>query len=174
MESNSEPQGAELWSVRHPPTQGPVADRAPLPQPQLLLVGTLTLIIAFDVMRKRVARSFTTFSLSPLSDGILRLSSSFRERWRAAPCLAMRSLHVLRSFNFSERALRVWWSSLSSAGAAGSSSSSPESSEEGNRTAGANQARVSAVWAAGGRTSHQSDPCPRASLTMLLAKAAAP
>lgn len=69
--------------------------------------GTLTLIIALDVMRKRVARSFTTFSFSPLSAGILRPSSSVSERWSAAPCLAMRSLHVLRSSNFKDRFFRV-------------------------------------------------------------------
>lgn len=90
----------------------------------------LTLIIAFDVMRKRVARSFTAFSFSLLSYGILRPSSSFRERWRAAPCLAMRSLHVLRSPNFKERLRMVLWSSLLSAGEVVSSSSSPESSVE--------------------------------------------
>lgn len=104
--------GSRVLVCQAPTHQGPVADRVPRPHPeavwQMLLVGALTLIIAFDVMRKRVARSFTTFSFSPLSDGILRLSSSFRERWRAAPCLAMRSLHVLRSSSFSERVLRVW------------------------------------------------------------------
>lgn len=138
MESNLWPQGAEALSVKHPPLRDLLLIGCPFPLWQLGAVGALTLIIAFEVMRKRVARSFTTFSFSPLSDGILRLSSSFRERWSAAPCLAMRSLHVLRSFNFNERVLRVWWSSLLSAGAAGSSSS-PESSGERNRTAIANQ-----------------------------------
>lgn len=95
----------------------------------------LTLIIAFDVMRKRVARSFTAFSFSLLSYGILRPSSSFRERWSAAPCLVMRSLHVLRSPNFKERLRMVLWSSFLSAGEVVSSSSSPESSVEGSRVA---------------------------------------
>lgn len=80
-----------------------------------------------------MARSFTAFSFSLLSHGILRPSSSLRERWSAAPCLAMRSLHVLRSSNFKERFLMVLWSSLLSAGEADSSSSSPESSIRGNR-----------------------------------------
>jgi hypothetical protein len=88
----------------------------------------LTLIIALDVMRKSVARSLTAFSFSPLSQGILRLSSSFRERCRAAPCFEMRSLHVLSSASLPESSLRVWWSSLLSVGEAVSSSSSPESS----------------------------------------------
>lgn len=160
--------GSKLWSVRH--TLRVRLLTGTLPHPHLLLLGTLTLIIAFDVMRKRVARSFTTFSFSPHSDGILRLSSSLRERWRAAPCLARSSLHVLRSFNFSERVLRVWWRSLLSAGAAGSSSSSPESSGETNRIAVTNQARVSAIWATDGRTPYQSEHCPRPSPTMLLAR----
>lgn len=145
MESNLEPQGATSGLAGTHPLRVRLLTGT-LAHPQLLLLGTLTLIIAFDVMRKRVACSFTTFSFSPHSDGILRLSSSFRERWRAAPCLAMRSLHVLRSFNFSERVLRVWWSSLLSAGAAGSSSSSPESSEETNRIAVTNQASMGYRW----------------------------
>lgn len=90
----------------------------------------LTLIIAFDVMRKRVARSFTAFSFSLLSKGILRPSSSFRERCSAAPCLATSSLQLLRSSSFRERFLMVSCSSLLSAGEAVPSSSSPESSAE--------------------------------------------
>lgn len=181
-ENHSEPRHRR--PVKHPPALGPGADGEPLPLREVsrsLAVGALTLIIAFEVMRKRVARSFTAFSFSPLSDGILRLSSSFRERWSAAPCLAMRSLHVLRSFNFNERFLRVWWSSLLSPGAAGSSSSSPESSKERDRVAVTNQARVSAVWTAEGReppqrqrTTPESDQCPRQRPAMLLARAAAP
>lgn len=87
------------------------------------------MIIALDVMRKRVARSFTAFSFSLLSEGMRRPSSSFRERCSAAPCLARRSWHVPRSSSFRERFLMVLWSSALSAGeAASSSSSSPESS----------------------------------------------
>ena len=103
----------------------PRGSKWPLPWAQ-----ALTLIIALDVMRKRVARSLTAFSFSLLSAGILRPSSSFRERCSATPCLATSSLHVLRSSSFSERLLMVPWSSLLSAGEGVPSSSSPESSVE--------------------------------------------
>ena len=69
--------------------------------PTLQWAQALTLIIALDVMRKRVARSLTAFSFSLLSAGIRRPSSSFRERCSATPCLATSSLHVLRSSSFS-------------------------------------------------------------------------
>lgn len=103
----------------------PAGSERPLPAGR-----ALTLIIALDVMRKRVARSLTAFSFSPLSAGTRRLSSSFSERCRATPCLATSSLHVPRSSNFSERLLMVPWSSLLSAGEGVPSSSSPESSVE--------------------------------------------
>ena len=81
-------------------------------------------------MRKRVARSWTAFSFSPLSAGTRRPSSSLRERCSASPCLATSSLHVPRSSSFSERLRMVPWSSLLSAGEGVPSSSSPESSVE--------------------------------------------
>lgn len=87
----------------------------------------LTLIIALEVMRKRVARSFTALIFSPPSTGTFRPSSSLRERCRAAPCLAIRSLHVLRSSSLLTRILSVPWISLRSDWDVGSSS--PESSE---------------------------------------------
>lgn len=88
--------------------------------------AVLTLIIAFEVIRKRVALSLTALIFSPPSRGIFSPSSSLRDRCRAAPCLAIRSLHVLRSSSLLTSILRVPWISLRSDWAAGSSS--PESS----------------------------------------------
>ena len=117
----------------------PVGSEQPLPAGQ-----ALTLIIALDVMRKRVARSLTAFSFSPLSAGTRRPSSSFRERCSATPCLATSSLHVPRSSSFSERLRMVPWSSLLSAGEGVPSSSSPESSVERRRV-------VLRAWRGGGQ-----------------------
>lgn len=87
----------------------------------------LTLIIALEVMRKRVARSLTALIFSPPSTGTFRPSSSLRERCRAAPCLAIKSLHVLRSSSLLISIFRVPWISLRSDWDVGSSS--PESSK---------------------------------------------
>lgn len=91
--------------------------------------AALTLIIALEVMRKSVARSFTALIFSPLSAGRRRLSSSLSERCRAAPCLAISSLQVLRSSSLLDRVFRGPCSSLLSDCEAGSSS--PESSARG-------------------------------------------
>lgn len=91
--------------------------------------AALTLIIALEVMRKSVARSFTALIFSPLSAGSFRFSSSLSERCRAAPCFAIRSLQVLRSSSLLERVFNVPCSSLLSDCEAGSSS--PESSAKG-------------------------------------------
>lgn len=94
---------------------------------QLVTPRVLTLIIALEVMRKRVARSLTALIFSPPSRGTFRPSSSLRERCRAAPCLAIRSLQVLRSSSLLTRIFKVPWISLRSDWDVGSSS--PESSE---------------------------------------------
>lgn len=78
-------------------------------------------------MRKRVARSLTALIFSLPSTGTFRPSSSLSERCRAAPCLAIRSLHVLRSSSLLTSIFRVPWISLRSDWDVGSSS--PESSE---------------------------------------------
>lgn len=88
--------------------------------------GVLTLIIALEVMRKRVALSLTALIFSPPSNGTFSPSSSLRERCRAAPCLAIRSLQVLRSSSLLTSTFRVPWISLRSVCDVGSSS--PESS----------------------------------------------
>lgn len=95
----------------------------------LATTAALTLIIALEVMRKSVARSFTALIFSPLSAGTFRFSSSLSERCRAAPCFAIRSLQVLRSSSLLERVFNVPCSSLLSDCEAGSSS--PESSAKG-------------------------------------------
>lgn len=95
----------------------------------LATAAALTLIIALEVMRKSVARSFTALIFSPLSAGTFRFSSSLSERCRAAPCFAIRSLQVLRSSSLLERVFNVPCSSLLSDCEAGSSS--PESSAKG-------------------------------------------
>ncbi|KAF3850815.1 hypothetical protein F7725_012587, partial [Dissostichus mawsoni] len=77
---------------------------------------------ALEVMRKRVARSLTALIFSPPSTGTFSPSSSLSERCRAAPCLAIRSLHVLRSSSLLTRIFRVPWSSLRSDWDVGSSS----------------------------------------------------
>lgn len=90
------------------------------------LLHLLTLIIALEVMRKRVARSLTALIFSPPSTGTFRPSSSLSERCKAAPCFAMRSLHVLRSSSLLTSIFKVPWSSLRPDWDVGSSS--PESS----------------------------------------------
>ncbi|MEQ2207272.1 hypothetical protein XENOCAPTIV_009657, partial [Xenoophorus captivus] len=97
-----------------------------LVHPLAVVPGLLTLIIALEVMRKRVARSLTALIFSPPSNGTFSPSSSLRERCRAAPCLAMRSLQVLRSSSLLTSIFRVPWISLRSDCDVGSSS--PESS----------------------------------------------
>lgn len=86
----------------------------------------LTLIIALEVMRKRVARSLTAFTLSVLSALPRKSSSSLRERWRAAPCFPISSLQVLRSSSFPARVLSTPWVRARSSWGPGPSS--PESS----------------------------------------------
>lgn len=97
----------------------------------------LTLIMALDVMRNSVALSVTCRILSLVSPPSLMLSSSDKDLretmstrtyrtdsqnkktglrgganlWRAEPCLAMRSLHVLRSSTLLPRVLSVDWTS---------------------------------------------------------------
>lgn len=86
---------------------------------------SLTLIMAFEVMRKSVARSLTCLIFSVLSAGRRRLSSSLSERCRAVPCLAIRSLQVLRSSTLLDSVRRVLCSSVLSVW---DTDSSPESS----------------------------------------------
>lgn len=86
----------------------------------------LTLIMALDVILKSVARSLTCLIFSLLSAGSFRDSSSLRERCRAVPCLAIKSLHVLRSSTLLESVRRVFWSSVLSV--CETDSSSPDSS----------------------------------------------
>lgn len=88
----------------------------------------LTLIMALEVMRKSVARSLTCLILSVLSGGSRRASSSLRERCRAVPCLAIRSLQVLRSSTLLDKIRRVFCSSVLSVC---DTDSSPESSAGG-------------------------------------------
>lgn len=90
------------------------------------LPSLLTLIMALDVILKSVARSLTCLIFSLLSAGSFRDSSSLRERCRAVPCLAIKSLHVLRSSTLLESVRRVLWSSVLSV--CETDSSSPESS----------------------------------------------
>lgn len=85
------------------------------------------MIMALEVMRKSVARSLTCLILSVLSGGSLRASSSLRERCRAVPCLAIRSLQVLRSSTLLDKIRRVFCSSVLSVC---DTDSSPESSAE--------------------------------------------
>lgn len=89
-------------------------------------VCELTLIIALEVMRNRVARSFTAFTLSALSADPRSSSSSLRERWRAAPCFPISSLQVLRSSSLLARVLSTPWVRARSSW--GTGPSSPESS----------------------------------------------
>lgn len=92
----------------------------------------LTLIIALEVMRKRVARSLTAFTLSVLSAHPRSSSSSLRERWRAAPCFPISSLQVLRSSSLPARVLSTPWVSARSSW--GTGPSSPESSSNKHKT----------------------------------------
>lgn len=91
----------------------------------------LTLIMALEVMRKSVARSLTCLILSVLSGGRRRASSSLRERCRAVPCLAIRSLQVLRSSTLLDKIRSVFCSSVLSVC---DTDSSPESSVGGKGT----------------------------------------
>lgn len=84
--------------------------------------------MALEVMRKSVARSFTCLIFSVLSAGSRRVSSSLRERCRAVPCLAIRSLQVLRSSTLLDRVRSVLCSSVLSVC---DTDSSPESSASG-------------------------------------------
>lgn len=68
----------------------------------------LTLIMALEVILKSVARSLTCLIFSLLSAGSFRDSSSLRERCKAVPCLAIKSLHVLRSSTLLESVRRVF------------------------------------------------------------------
>lgn len=86
------------------------------------------MIMALEVMRKSVARSFTCLIFSVLSAGSRRVSSSLRERCRAVPCLAIRSLQVLRSSTLLDRVRSVLCSSVLSVC---DTDSSPESSAGG-------------------------------------------
>lgn len=61
--------------------------------------NTLTFIIAFEVILNSVALSLTDFNFVGTSCAVSSDSSSERERWRAAPCLTIRSPHVCRSSN---------------------------------------------------------------------------
>lgn len=88
--------------------------------------SALTLIMALDVILKSVARSLTCLIFSLLSAGNFRDSSSLRERCRAVPCLAIKSLHVLKSSTLLERVRRVFCSSVLSV--CETDSSSPDSS----------------------------------------------
>lgn len=88
--------------------------------------SALTLIMALDVILKSVARSLTCLIFSLLSAGSLRDSSSLRERCSAVPCLAIRSLHVLRSSTLLDKVRRVFCSSVLSV--CETDSSSPDSS----------------------------------------------
>lgn len=99
---------------------------APRLQPLGLTTRGLTLIIALEVIRKRVARSFTAFTRSLLSEQPRRSSSSLRERWRAAPCFPISSLQVLRSSSLVARVLSTPWVRARSSW--GTDPSSPESS----------------------------------------------
>lgn len=71
--------------------------------------GALTLIIALEVIRKRVARSLTALTRSVPSADPRSSSSSLRERWRAAPCFPISSLQVLRSSSLLARVLSTPW-----------------------------------------------------------------
>lgn len=62
-------------------------------------IQLLTCIIAFEVILNSVALSLTDFSFVGTSWAVSSDSSSDRERWRAAPCLVISSLHVCRSSN---------------------------------------------------------------------------
>lgn len=86
------------------------------------------MIMALEVMRKRVARSLTCLIFSVLSAGSRRVSSSLRERCSAVPCLAIRSLQVLRSSTLLDRVRSVLCSSVLSVC---DTDSSPESSAGG-------------------------------------------
>lgn len=103
----------------------PVSHLQRLHRPRLAL-RELTLIIALEVMRKRVARSLTAFTLSVLSEDPRSSSSSLRERWRAAPCFPISSLQVLRSSSLLARLLSTPWVRARSSW--GTGPSSPESS----------------------------------------------
>ena len=99
---------------------------------ETLDLSGLTLIIALEVMRKRVARSLTALIFSPPSTGTRSPSSSLSDRCSAAPCLAIRSLQVLRSSSLLTSVFSVPWISLRSDCDVGSSS--PESSGRGQRS----------------------------------------
>ena len=60
----------------------------------------LTLIIALDEIRNRVARSFTFLIRAAASDRLSNCSSSPRARWSAAPCFVTMSPQVRTSVNF--------------------------------------------------------------------------
>ncbi len=94
----------------------------------------LTLIIALEVMRKSVALSLTALIFSPPSRGTRKVSSSLRDRCSAAPCLDIRSLHVLKSSNLLARVLRVPWISLWSDWEVGSSSAESSTQRETQNT----------------------------------------
>lgn len=126
-ESHDKP---EVW-IQHIPLiksdicNWPVSHLQRLHRPRLAL-RELTLIIALEVMRKRVARSLTAFTLSVLSEDPRSSSSSLRERWRAAPCFPISSLQVLRSSSLLARLLSTPWVRARSSW--GTGPSSPESS----------------------------------------------
>ena len=86
--------------------------------------------MALEVIRKSVALSLTDLILVAASEGFSSCSSSLRDRWRAAPCLVIRSLHVLRSSNLAFSVRKVFCSSFLSGWPPASSSSSSEENRE--------------------------------------------
>ena len=93
----------------------------------------LTLIMALDVILKSVARSLTCLIFSLLSAGSRRASSSLSERCSAVPCLAIRSLQVLRSSTLLDRVRSVFCSSVLSVWETDSSSPDSSVGREGER-----------------------------------------
>ena len=86
----------------------------------------LTFIIALDVILNSVALSLTAFSFPAASRESSTCSNSDNVFCSALPCLAMRSLHVLRSSNLEPRLRTINCSSFLS-GCCRSSSSLSES-----------------------------------------------
>ncbi len=87
--------------------------------------------MALDVILNNVVLSLIPLSLAEASVGSLIASSSLSALCKAAPCLAMRSLHVFRSSSLPVRIRSVLWNSLrsTSVGISFSSSANEEKSK---------------------------------------------